>query len=228
MIKRTDLKGFESLRYSKPICCIKLKEDDKLINAFVLNKSEVFIATSNAYGLWFAASEIPNVGLKASGVKSINLKDDTVVSVSNFDANESEYVSIITEKGTGKRVKLSEFDKSSRAKRGLMILREVKTNPYKVLKSFVSPTKNMLGLKGNDIKYIKLTELPIVDRYSTGSVISREKLMDVFEVTELKDKDSINNEPVKDEEKSETVKEKVSLKEIDDRLMTIEDFLNSD
>lgn len=192
MIKKTNLEEFKSSRYSKPICCMKLKDNDKVIDAFVSNKSDIFISTSNGYGLWFSENEIPTVGIKASGVKAINLKDDTVASISNFNLGEAEYISVITEKGTGKRVKISEFDKSSRAKRGLMILREVKTNPYKVLKSFIIDSKKMVGLKGNDIKYIKNTELPIVDRYSTGSIISKEKLRDAFKLVELEERKSLN------------------------------------
>jgi topoisomerase-4 subunit A len=265
MIKNTDVSEFKSLRNSKPICCMKLKDKDKVVNAFKLTKKEIFIATEDAYGLWFDESEIPTVGLKASGVKSINLKNDKVVSVSNFDINESEYVSVITGKGTGKRVKITDFDKTSRAKRGLMLLREVKTNPYKILNTFVVPTKHTIGLKGNNIDYIKLTELPIADRYSTGSTIFKSKLLDSFIVVDLLSKKDLNSngsniisnneekheeieiEPIKEivieklvdvpevkvekpekpkEEKK--AKEKVSLKEIDDRLLTIEDFLNSD
>ena len=262
MIKKTSVEEFKTLRYTKPICCMKLKDKDKIVNAFMLKHNEIFVATEEGYGLWFDQSEIPCVGLKASGVKSINLKGDKVVSVSNFDVNEEEYVSVVTAKGTGKRIKINEFDKSSRAKRGLMLLREVKSNPYKVLNVFVTPTKNILGLKANDIEYIKLTELPIADRYSTGSVITKLKLTDAFVRAELQSKENIGNnnisessssvvEPIKEEIKEEPkiiieklvdvpevkvepkkevkrVKEKVNLKEIDDRLLTIEDFLNSD
>ncbi len=228
MIKKTNLEEFKSSRYSKPICCMKLKDNDKVIDAFVSNKSDIFISTSNGYGLWFSENEIPTVGIKASGVKAINLKDDTVASISNFNLGEAEYISVITEKGTGKRVKISEFDKSSRAKRGLMILREVKTNPYKVLKSFIIDSKKMVGLKGNDIKYIKNTELPIVDRYSTGSIISKEKLRDAFKLVELEERKSLNFIFNTERKEKEIKNDKVSLKEIDDRLLTIEDFLNSD
>ena len=239
---------------------MKLKEKDKVIAAFKREHKEIFIATEQAYGLWFDEEEIPSVGLKASGVKSINLKGDKVVSVSNFDTTESEYVSVVTAKGTAKRVKITEFDKSSRAKRGLMLLREVKTNPYKVLKVFVVPTKHMIGLKGNDIDYVKLSEFPIVDRYSTGSTITKSKLNDAFVVSDIVSKKGSNNSKPKEEETVEIIdineeepkkivveklvdvpevkvekpkeekkaKEKISLKEIDDRLLTIEDFLNSD
>lgn len=225
MIKRTPLKEFKSLRYSKPLTAIKLKEDDKVVDAFVATNNDIFIATNKSYGLWFDVSDIPEVGIRTSGVKSINLKDDFVVSVSNFNASEVEYVTIITDKSTAKRVKLSEFEKLSRAKRGLLLLREVKTNPYRTIKALVLPQKDFIGLKGNDIKTIKLTEIAIMDRYSTGSVISKDKIKEVFVVSELTKKDDL---VVEKKEEEIVEKKKVSLKEIDDRLMTIDDFINID
>lgn len=45
MIKKTNLEEFKSSRYSKPICCMKLKDNDKVIDAFVSNKSDIFIST---------------------------------------------------------------------------------------------------------------------------------------------------------------------------------------
>ena len=261
MIKRTVLKEFEVSRYSKPINCMKLKNDDKVISAFINTFDDIFVATNTNYGLWFDKSEIPVVGIKASGVKSIKLKDDYVVSTINFDSN-SEYVLIITNKGTAKRVKLEEFEKSSRSHRGLLLLREVKTNPYQTIKVFVTGSKEHIGIKTPDINLLKVSEVAIMDRYSTGSTISKHDIIDAFMVVGLQTKDSLNNNdnndsddssdnlesPVvienanditeqilyeaKPEEEKKTKKEvakketnKVSLKEIDDRLMTIDDFL---
>ena len=257
MIKKTKLALFNSSRSTKALTAIKFKLDsDKAVNAFLLKKPNIFIATKSGYGLWFDASEIPEVGLKTSGVKGINLKSDDVVSVDNF-GDETEYISVISEKGTGKRIRLSEFEKSGRAKRGLIILREVKSNPYKVLKCFAVPKNDLLGLKGSTVNYIKLTDLPIADRYSVGSSITKEKINDAFLPVDIETKKDIdkNNEPVEKEviekkeeeqlsldtgvqevkvEKPETPKivekkkEEVSLKEIDDKLLTIEDFLTRD
>jgi topoisomerase-4 subunit A len=255
MIKRSPLKEFETIRTSKPVCCMKLKDGDLVVKTFMPEGNNIFIATKKGYGLWFDIEEIPSVGLKTSGVKSINLKDDEVVSIDSFD-DTAEYVSVITQKGTGKRVKISEFDKSSRAKRGLMILREVKSNPYNVLRSFVANNKSMIGIKASSINYIKLTDLPIADRYSTGSQITKEKLIDAFITVDFeKQKDIVVEntieptpvdddfteeilkevevvEPKKEEKKieqpREKTKEEINLREIDDKLLTIEDFLNSD
>lgn len=225
MIKRTSLQEFKTSRVLKPITCMKLKEKDVLINAFVVEHNDIFVGTNKSYGLWYDVSEIPVVSLRASGVKSINLKDDFVVNTSCFDKETAEYVTIITDKGTGKRVKISDFEKTSRAKRGLLVLREVKTNPYRIIKTFVNNNKDFIGLKGNDIKVIKNTEITIMDRYSTGSQLVKGRLIDAYINAELQKKDSLKEQVVIKEEKEQA---KVSLKEIDDRLMTIDDFINID
>ncbi len=225
MIKRTSIKEFKSVRFSKPLTAMKLKGKDEVITAFIAKYNDIFIATNKSYGLWFDINDIPVVGIRTSGVKSINLKDDDVVSVSNFNKDETEYVTIITDKGTAKRVKLNEFEKTTRAKRGLLLLREVKTNPYRTISALTLNSRDFIGLRGNDIKSVKLTEIAIMDRYSTGSVISKDKIKEVFEVCELVKKDDIDVETSIEEVKEN---KKVSLKEIDDRLMTIDDFINID
>ncbi len=225
MIKKTSLKEFKSLRYSKPLTAMKLKDNDEVIDAFIAKYNDIFIATNKSYGLWFDVNDIPEVGIRTSGVKSINLKDDFVVSTSNFNSHDTEYITIITDKATGKRVKLSEFEKTSRAKRGLLILREVKTNPYRIIRALTIPSNEFIGLKGNDINMIKLTEIPIMDRYSTGSVITKDRIKEVFINAELIKKDKIET---KIELETNKENNKVSLKEIDDRLMTIDDFIDID
>ena len=219
MIKRTKLNEFKLLRYNKSVNCMKLKDDDRLIAAFISKYNNIFVATKNGYGLWYDILEIPVVGLRTSGVKSINLKDDLVVSVNNFD--NIDYISLITDKKTGKRIKLTEFEKSTRARRGLMILKEVKSNPYHVLKTFAENNNTYLILRSDTIDTIKITELPILDRYSTGSSITKKKLLDVnLEVSLIKKEEEISINI-----KENVEKPRISLKEIDDRLLTIDDFL---
>lgn len=250
MIKRSKLKDFKLQRYSKATSCIKLKDDDAVISAFIEKQNYLFLTTDSGYGLSFKTDEVPLVGVKAAGVKAIKLKDDNLISINNYDPSTDEYISVITDKSTGKRVRLSEFEISSRARRGLQVIREVKTNPYHIIKTFITDSKNYVGLKGEDITTIKLTELPISDRYSIGSQISKQKLIDAYLVAALvrSTKEQVNiqssdntnnidndnlNKQVDDNasekfafKESTPKRERVSLKEIDDRLMTIDDFLN--
>ena len=228
MVKKTLLEDFKVQRYSKPISCIKLKDNDEVINVSDEAYNEVFIATKKGYGLWYDKSEIPTIGLKTAGVKSINLKDDEVVSANLFDGS-FEYVTVITVKGLSKRIKLTEFEKTTRAKRGLLIIREVKSNPQEIISAFVSDVKHNIVIKtiNKDIK-LKLSEIPIMDRYSVGSTLTKSKVQVVYQPTELikkEDKPAVVSKPVTKEESKE--KKEVSLKEIDDKFMTIDDFLDN-
>lgn len=215
MIKRTYLKDFKVSRYNKPIVAIKLKEDDKLIGIESINDPYIFVATYSGYGLSYNLEEVPITGLKTSGVKSISLKNDSVVS-SHIFGDDYEYLTVITNKNTAKRVKLTEFSLSSRARRGSKIIKEVKTNPYNILNTFIIPYKKQLGLKtANEINTIKLTEIPISDAYKTGSTISKANIIDVFEVKELEENKEIKVE-----------KENISLDDVDKKILTIDDFLD--
>ena len=216
LVKRTKLDEFKVSRYSKPMSCMKLKDGDKIVSVCDNNGSEVFIATKNGYGLRYKTDEISIVGIKASGVKAINLKDDEVVSGVLFD--EAEYITLITANGTGKRVKLNEFELSTRARRGVLLVRDVKTNPYKILKIFINVKR--IGILTSDISYLKVTELPIVDRYSTGTVIDKKGIQNCFEEIEL-----IKQTKEKQEEFEEEIID-ISLDEVDSQILTIDDFLD--
>lgn len=221
MIKRTKLSDYKLSRYSKPVVNIKLKEGDLVTDVSYEPYNNVLITTNTGYSLVFNIDEVPITNVKSGGVKSIKLRDDYVVSGLLFD-DSYEYLTVITDKGTGKRLRLSDIEKSSRARRGTLIIREVKTNPYRVLKVFKLKNKELLGIKNNnDIDVIKVTELPIMDRLSTGSSISK-SINDVFIVKNMEN-DSIFD--IKVVEKEPIVKEKISLEEIDNKILTIDDFL---
>ena len=223
MVKRCLLSDFKVQRYNKPIGCMKLKYDDEIVSVTNSPYTEVFIATNNCYGLWYSANEIPLVGIRAAGVKAIKLDNDYVVSAEIFD-KDSEYITVFTDKGTAKRVKLTDMEKSSRARKGLLLVRLVKTNPHKVLKVFVSNSKDKYGildLKG--ISIVKNSEISINDRYGVGSQITKQRIIDIFNVKEIENKEDVVEVL---EMPKEEVKKEVSLKEIDEEILTIDDFLD--
>ena len=216
LVKRTKLNEFKVTRYSKPMSCMKLKDKDKVVSVSDDNGSEVFITTKNGYGLRYKTDEISIVGIKASGVKAINLKDDEVVNGILFD--NTDYITIITANGTGKRVKMTEFEQSTRARRGVLLVRDVKTNPYHILNTFINVKK--IGILTTDINYMKVTELPIVDRYSTGTVINKKGIVDCVEEVTLT-KEEKENPNIIEEEIIE-----ISLDDVDEKILTIDDFLD--
>lgn len=220
MVKRSSLKDYEVQRYSKPMTAMKLKAGDELLLATLSGKKEVFITTHRGYGLWYGIDEVPITGVKASGVKAITLKDDYVVGAHLFNS-EIEYLTVFTEKNTAKRIKLSEFDKTARARRGVQIVRDVKTNPYYIKKTFMIPNRTVLTiLDGPDKKELKMSEFSIADRYSTGSTLkgSMDYIIPLVEAETSEDYKPTEEEAIESEH--------VSLKEIDDKMLTIDDFLD--
>ncbi|MFV0249762.1 MAG: DNA topoisomerase IV subunit A [Bacilli bacterium] len=218
MVKRTLLKDFKVQRYSKPLSSIKLKDNDLVVSINYSKDENIMIITNNGYGLKYPISEVPLVGVKAAGVKAISLKNDHVINGHIF-SEDMEYITLITKKNTAKRIKLIEFENSSRARKGIQIIREVKTNPYYILNSFIINYKEIINYQTKDeIQELKLTEIPITDRYSTGSNISKENIIDVFETIKLTDGE-IDDKIIE--------KENISLESIDKKIMTIDDFLDN-
>ncbi len=226
MVKRTKLIDFNVQRYSKPITAIKLKDNDCVTNVSYNTNTNVFIITKKGYGLWFDTNEIPIVGVKASGVKSISLKDDEVVDGIIFNTTSIEHITVFTDKGTAKRIKISELEKTNRSKRGLLLIRDIKTNPHYIIKTFIIDSRSIIGLKyGDKIKTLKLNEIPIIDRYSAGSSIIKEKVDNVFKIVELFKREDItigNN----NDANVKKIDLEVSLKKIDDKMISIDDFLD--
>ena len=204
MVKRTLLNEFKVQRYSKPIKMMNLKGTDEVISVTDSTLSNVFIATSNGYGLWYDINEVPVVGIKAAGVKAISLKDDYVVSGILFDV-ASEYLTILTDKGTAKRMRLTELEKTSRAKRGILLMKTIKSNPSKIIKAYIINSKNQIGIVSDDYsKIVKLTEISIMDRYSNGSYIIKDRIIDSYIVSELiskEDKEEVTEEIVVEKNK---------------------------
>lgn len=175
MAKRTPLAEYIAQRYSKPLMALKLKQGDQVVDVHLTNGTEdVFIATSLGYGLWFEEEEVSVVGQRAAGVKGINLKaDDYVISAVTLARDEKAQLFIVTQRGAFKKMNLAEFEKTSRAKRGLIMLRELKSNPHRLITLRKADNQSVFHLKTEKGGEEKLEAALIrpSDRYSNGSFI---------------------------------------------------------
>ena len=223
MIKRTSVSDFKVSRYSKSMTAFKLKDDDLVVSVLDGMGDEIFISTYNGMGLRYLISEVGVTGCKSAGVKGIGLKNDYVVSASIF-TGDNDYVCVITEKSTGKRVRISEFERTSRGRKGIQLIRDVKTNPYRIVSTFVCDKCDFTIKVGNDFDSLKSTSLPIMDRYSTGSSICKGTIDDVFVDISLIDSDNVVNVSSDPEDEIETLD--IKLDEIDEQILTIDDFLD--
>ncbi|MCD7033635.1 DNA topoisomerase IV subunit A [Metabacillus sp. GX 13764] len=174
MVKKTELSLYKAQRYSKALMAINLKGDDCLVDVHVTSGShDIFLVTQSGYGLWFSEEEAAPIGARAAGVKGINLKeDDSVVSGLAFEKDSSPEVVLITQRGAVKKMSIpSEFEKSSRAKRGLIMLRELKKNPHRIINAFLAENGAILNAKTEKgrIEQLDLSSFRKADRYSNGS-----------------------------------------------------------
>ena len=181
-IKQVTLADLQPTRTykSRAITAIKLKsKDSKVVRIDKVkpdSKQEITLITNQAYAVRFDISEIPTSGSKAVGVKSVNLKDNDYIV--NYVLADPKYVDlinigIITQRGAFKQLKLNLINKVTRAKRGVLVLRELKTKPHRIMAISSYGENHILHLTTSSDHHIELntSEFPLGDRYSNGSFV---------------------------------------------------------
>ena len=181
LVKQTALNEFNTYRGYKTRTsnAIKLKTATDEVVAIELvpnQEQEIFIVTHCGFGLRYELSEVPVVGTVASGVKAINLRKDDFVAGAMVYNPEHKVVSafIVTQRGSVKRFNVLEVSMLTRAKRGLMVLRELKSNPHRVvyLDGTVTSKQEYVIVSANgEMKDIRPMDLSLVDRTSNGSAL---------------------------------------------------------
>ena len=189
-IKRVERKEFTPWRTykSKSVKYAKLKDEtDQIVAVAPIKLDDVLLISQNGYALRFNIEEVPVVGAKAAGVKAMNLKADDVLQ-SAFICNTSSFY-LLTQRGSLKRVSIDEIPATSRAKRGLQVLRELKNKPHRVLLAGAVAEQGFIGdlfstdVEENDqtllvqsnkgtIYESRLQDLNLSERTSNGSFIS--------------------------------------------------------
>lgn len=146
LIKRTLLNDFFVQRYSKALKYINLKDQDQVVNVAKANgQEEVIIATMHGYHVRYPIEDISMIGIKAAGVKAINLKDDQAVSMVLVTQTTKAYT-LISHEGGLKRFRLEDIPIASRTTRGHLLLKPMKTTIQYVLTSLLTYPNDLLVL----------------------------------------------------------------------------------
>ena len=181
-IKQLQLSNLQPTRTyrSRAITALKMKKPDSMVVRVDLVKSnsndEIILFTHNAYAIRYNLAEIPESGAKSFGVKSVNLKPaDYVISyiLINPDYLDLVHVGIITQRGAFKQFKADLVNKVSRAKRGVLVLRELKTKPHRIVAVTSYGQDHTLIVTTKSKRHIKIltSAYPLGDRYSNGSFV---------------------------------------------------------
>lgn len=191
-IKRVERKEFAPWRTykSKSTKYAKLKgAEDVVITVSPVVLDDIMLITEKGYALRFNIEEVPIIGAKAAGVKAVNLKDEDVVAAAFISNTSSVY--LLTQRGSLKRMATEEIPVTSRAKRGLQVLRELKSKPHRIFAAGPvltdqsdfdlfstanedETTSQVLHVQSKTGKLyeVDVTQLSLSERTSNGSFIS--------------------------------------------------------
>ena len=172
-IKRTALSEFKVSRYTKPLKCIKLKDNDQVIGVKLTNNNQGVVLTTKAgYGILYSEQEVSTVGIKAAGVKAANLKNDELVSLNIFNPMANYSLIVISDENGIKRIKISDITPSSRTKKGVLLYKNPKSKIINVKDakivdnnqefSIILNDQTVYSYKATDFNYANLVQKPTV------------------------------------------------------------------
>lgn len=157
---------------------IKMKSDDATVVTVeylpAAPTGTLILITQHGYGLRYDLSEVPTIGAKAVGVKSMDLRDDAIVRATI--AADDDLIAMITQRGSFKKMKVADLPVTSRARRGVQVLRELKNNPHRVIDYvLVASDANGVALdvltdRGKHHSILN-DDHPTSARYSNGSFV---------------------------------------------------------
>ena len=145
---------------------------DEVISLYYTTENKQLVCVSyNGYGLRYDLAEVPTTGARAAGVKCMDLRDDTLVAV--LLADEQSALGVLTTRGSFKKMKVTEIPMTSRARRGVQILRELKSKPHRVFTAFLIVPDQRLEVTTETEKVITVEPNAhnFNERYSNGSYV---------------------------------------------------------
>ncbi|MCI2934224.1 DNA topoisomerase IV subunit A [Staphylococcus haemolyticus] len=185
MIKKSNVSLFKTTRYNKPLIAMKVKDNDELISVIRLNEDQLInVLTHKGMSLTYSSEELSDTGLRAAGVKSINLKDEDFVVMTDVVDNDSSII-MATQRGAVKRISYKILQQAKRAQRGITLLKELKKNPHRVVAGYVVKDESMYTLYSEShSEEGQITDIHLSEQYTNGSfVVDVKEFGDVLDMT---------------------------------------------
>ncbi|HDC9217435.1 TPA: DNA topoisomerase IV subunit A [Staphylococcus aureus] len=173
MIKKSTVPLFKTTRFNKPLIATKVKENDDLISVMRFEKDQLItVITNKGMSLTYNTSELSDTGLRAAGVKSINLKVEDFV-VMTEGVSENDTILMATQRGSLKRISFKTLQVAKRAQRGITLLKELKKNPHRIVAAHVvtgEHSQYTLYSKSNE-EHGLINDIHKSEQYTNGSFI---------------------------------------------------------
>ncbi|EOB7380479.1 TPA: DNA topoisomerase IV subunit A [Staphylococcus aureus] len=173
MIKKSTVPLFKTTRFNKPLIATKVKENDDLISVMRFERDQLItVITNKGMSLTYNTSELSDTGLRAAGVKSLNLKAEDFV-VMTEGVSENDTILMATQRGSLKRISFKILQVAKRAQRGITLLKELKKNPHRIVAAHVvtgEHSQYTLYSKSNE-EHGLINDIHKSEQYTNGSFI---------------------------------------------------------
>ena len=172
MIKKSNQSLFKTTRFNKPLIATKLKNEDEVVNVLRITQEQMItVITHKGMSLTYSTEELSDTGLRAAGVKSINLKDeDYVIMTDTVDQNNS--IIMATQRGAMKRIAKDILQDAKRAQRGITLLKELKKNPHRIVAAYVVRDETYYTLYSDKhAETGEISNIHLSEQYTNGSFV---------------------------------------------------------
>lgn len=174
LVKKTLLSEYTKTKRKDGIAAINLREDDELVSVNLIKDENIILITKQGMCIKFNSNEINTTGRATMGVKGINLnKDDNVVSALII-RNDTDMLAIISEKGLGKKFKLSELLLQKKGGKGLICYKPTATSGNVIGGVLVENSDNILISGEKNSICISASEIPIMNRAAVGNQLIKQ------------------------------------------------------
>lgn len=133
----------------------------------------ILLVSKNGYALRYPVDEVSVNGSRTTGVRSMDLRDDDEV-INLALVTDNDTIALITQRGAFKRLAMKELSVTSRARRGVIVLRELKRDPHRIVDFITIPAGNPpleIMTSRERTHDVMPTDHPLSGRYSNGSFV---------------------------------------------------------
>ena len=197
-VKKTALEQFSRPR-ANGIIALDLVDDNQLVGVGLTEgNQDVMLFATSGKAIRFAEQDVREMGRTARGVRGIKIdKLHKVNAMLIADVDSDATILTATEKGYGKRTKLSDYSRQGRGGTGSISIQVTERNGEAVGALIVDDTDEaMLITNGGTLVRTKMNEISVIGRNTQGvrliNVSGKEKLISVEKVVESSDEENLN------------------------------------
>lgn len=173
IVKKTPIQDFANIRRTG-IIAINLTDKDSLnFVSLTSGNDQIILATRKGQSIRFSEKNVRPMGRATSGVMGIRLKDDELICASK--APEGGELLVVTEKGFGKKSKLSDWPLQGRAGSGVKAAEVTSRNGQVMSAIVIQPDDQDLLITSKNGQVIKLPikDVPLLTRQTQGVILIR-------------------------------------------------------